>query len=264
MSRFPFVEASDPDFEAGRLRYVTVRSSALGRRADLSLFVPPGVGSRRGVPLVILLHGIHGSHWSWALKGGAHKTALEMIRSEEIGPIVLAMPSDGLFGSGSGYLPLASGDAERWIVDEVPAIADEIVDCIDANSPRYLAGMSMGGFGALRIGAKHPGRFAGVSAHSPITKLEQLVALVEDPPAAFALPDGEPTDVLTWIERNRDALPRIRFDCGRSDELIGASRELHEALDERGIAHVYEEFGGGHTWDYWRDHLQQTLKFVDP
>ncbi|HVX98096.1 MAG TPA: esterase family protein, partial [Polyangia bacterium] len=72
MSETPFatVELSDPRFERDSLRFVTVKSAALGRRADLSVFVP--TGGSDPMPLVILLHGVNGSAWSWSLKGGAH------------------------------------------------------------------------------------------------------------------------------------------------------------------------------------------------
>ena len=66
MSETPFatVELSDPRFERDGLRVVTVKSAALGRRGDVSVYVPPG-GSEP-LPLVILLHGVNGSHWSWS------------------------------------------------------------------------------------------------------------------------------------------------------------------------------------------------------
>ena len=94
---FRTVEISDPDLESDGLRWMTVKSAALRRRTDLSLWVPEE-GRGRAMPLVVLLHGVYGSHWAWALKGAAHRTAAALIRSGEIPPMVLAMPSDGLWG----------------------------------------------------------------------------------------------------------------------------------------------------------------------
>ena len=99
---FRTLEVSDERFEFDGLRFVTVKSPSLGQRADLTLFVPPQAQGRGQVPVVILLHGIYGSHWAWALKGGAHRTAARMITAGELPPMVLAMPSDGLWGEGSG------------------------------------------------------------------------------------------------------------------------------------------------------------------
>src|SRR5438128_2173899 len=113
--RFRTIEVADPRFVRDGLVPVTFKSPALHARADMTLFVPPGVENTRDVPLVILLHGVYGSHWAWALKGGAHRTAARLIESREIPPMVLAMPSDGLWGDGSGYVRHGSGaDYDRY------------------------------------------------------------------------------------------------------------------------------------------------------
>src|SRR5215831_11936317 len=147
-SGFRTIEISDPRFELEGLRWVTAKSSALRQRADLTLFVPGQVASAHEMPLVILLHGVYGSHWAWALKGGAHRTAARLINNGEIPPVVLAMPSDGLWGDGSGYLRHPTQDFERWVIEEVPAAASEFVPGVGVRGPLFISGLSMGGFGA--------------------------------------------------------------------------------------------------------------------
>src|SRR5579864_4091332 len=144
-SDFRTVEISEPRFEADGLRWITVKSRAVGHRADITLFVPKESAGLTAVPLVILLHGVYGSHWAWTLKGGAHRTAARLIATGEIPPMVLAMPSDGLWGDGSGYLPHMDGDFERWIVDEVPAAARAAAPAVGEGSPLFINGLSMGG-----------------------------------------------------------------------------------------------------------------------
>src|SRR3546814_7749849 len=90
MTDFRTVELSDPGIDPTGLRFMTVKSAALGARADISLFVPDCVAGLADVPIVILLHGVYGSHWAWALKGGAHLTAQRLIDEETIPPLVLA------------------------------------------------------------------------------------------------------------------------------------------------------------------------------
>jgi putative tributyrin esterase len=260
-ARFRTVELSDPRFERDGLRFATVKSPALGRRADVSVWAPPLDGSSAPLPLVLLLHGVYGSHWSWALHGGAHLTAGRLIEAGEIPPLALAMPSDGLWGDGSGYVPHADADYERWIVDEVPAVAALADARVTRASPLLIGGLSMGGFGALRLGAKYAPRFAGISAHSAVTTIARLRDAVEEPLEGlpgFGAPDGT---ALHWLEANAPRLPPLRFDCGSSDGLLAGNRALHAALDARGIAHRYEEFPGGHDWPYWKLHLTDTLRF---
>src|SRR5262249_27299910 len=133
------------------------------------------------IPLVILLHGVYGSHWAWALKGGAHRTAARMIDKRELPAMVLAMPSDGLWGDGSGYLPHRHENFERWIVDEVPAAVREAVPSVTEASPVFINGLSMGGFGALRLAAKYPRKFRAAGGHSSITHFSQFKLFVEEP-----------------------------------------------------------------------------------
>lgn len=266
MSAFRTIEISDPAYESEGLRHVTVKSGALGRRADVTLWFPPGFEagspSAGNAPAVILLHGVYGSHWAWALKGGAHRTAAEMIGRGELPPMILAMPSDGLWGDGSGYVPHASGaDHERWIAEEVPRIVN-LASGIDeeARRPLFIAGLSMGGYGALRLAALYPDRFGAVSAHSSITKLAGISGFIEEPPTGFAAPP-ETEDIIDCITAGRARMGPVRFDCGLSDPLLAANRELHERLADRGIEHTYEEFPGGHEWSYWSEHLRDTFLF---
>jgi len=119
MSRFRTTEISDPQYERGNLRFLTVNSPALKGRGDISLFLPDGWEEMQDLPLLTLMHGVYGSHWAWPFKGGAHVTAREMIAGREIRPLAIAMPSDGLWCDGSGYLAHKAADYEAWIVDKV-------------------------------------------------------------------------------------------------------------------------------------------------
>ena len=79
--RFRSVEISDPRFEREGLRLVTVKSPALRRRGDVAVWSPPLDAGQAPLPLVILLHGVYGSAWSWPLQGGAHLTAARLVEA---------------------------------------------------------------------------------------------------------------------------------------------------------------------------------------
>lgn len=260
-TRFATIDFSDPVYEWDHLRFITFKSPALKGRGDMTLFIPPASESATRLPLVILLHGVYGSHWNWALKGGAHRTAQEMIGWGEIPPMILVMPSDGLWGDGSGYIPHITTDYAAWIVDDVIDCVQATVPQTDANSPVFISGLSMGGFGALYLGAKFPGRFAGISAHSSITHYDQFEIFSRQPMSTYQITDEQDKSVLFWLLKNREQLPPLRFDCGVSDLLIDYNRELHQALQKHGLDHMYEEFPGGHSWEYWGKHLRDSLRF---
>jgi putative tributyrin esterase len=257
---FRTLEVSDPALAPPGLRFVTVKSAALGQRADVLLYVPPQAEGRRDVPLVLLLHGVYGSHWAWAFQGSAHLTAQRLIDAGAIPPMVLAMPSDGLWGDGSGYVRHAQQDFERWIVDEVPAAARAACAACSEASPLLIAGLSMGGFGALRLAGRHPQRFVAAAGHSSITEASQIDVLLAETRSGWA---DAPEDqrVLDALRSARAPLPPLRFDCGRDDPFIAANRQLHADLRACCIAHDYAEHEGGHGWDYWSLHLEDTLRF---
>lgn len=257
---FRTVERSDSAIDMHGLEFVTVKSAALGRRADATLFVPPQARGVDDLPIVLLLHGVYGSHWAWALKGAAHLTAARLIAEGTLPPVALLMPSDGLAGDGSGYAAHASEDAEKWIVDEAPALARAVAPGCTEHSPLLIAGLSMGGFGALRLAGKYPQRFAAAAAHSAVTDAAQLDALIAESRADWSAAPAD-TSVLAALTGATAPLPPIRFDCGREDTLIEANRALHRALSAAGVAHCYAENDGGHDWTYWTRALADTLRF---
>ncbi len=251
---------SDPTLAPDGLHFVAVKSAALGQRADITVFVPRQAAGLHDVPVVLLLHGVYGSHWAWAFKGGAHLTAQRLIDGGEIPPLVLAMPSDGLWGDGSGYVVHAGQDFERWIVDEVPAAARAVCPACSEASPLFIAGLSMGGFGALRLAGRHPRRFVAAAGHSSVTEAAQLDALMAETRAGWAAAPVD-THVIASLRDAQGPLPALRFDCGRDDPFIDANRQLHADLQAAGIAHEFAEHDGDHSWTYWAQHLEDTLRF---
>ena len=261
-SQFRTLRISDPRFESYGLRFVTVKSKHLGRRGNVVLFIPKEINSHNNIPVHILLHGVYGSASSWAMQAGAHKTTQRLIQDGKIKPCILAMPSDGLWGDGSGYISHEYESYEKWIVEDVPALVKEVIGEKIKLGPYSIAGLSMGGYGALLLGAKYHNLFEAISAHSAITKWEGLQPFVEENIHMINNPNGH-QDVVNQIIQHKDHLPSLRFDCGLEDDLLEPNRLLHRQLEEANIPHIYEEFSGGHEWPYWEAHLEETLLFFD-
>jgi len=259
-SKFRTTEVSDPQFESNNLRFITVKTNNLKGRGDICVFVPP-VENAKDLPLVILLHGVYGSAWVWSQKTGVHLTAWEMIENREIPPMVIAMPSDGLWGDGSGYLTHNQREFEKWIVEDVPIAVIENIPAVSTTSELFISGLSMGGFGALRLGIKYSNKFKAISAHSAITDIAQMPLFVEEATENYEQDDELENSVLGVYEKYGSALPRLRFDCGSEDKLISFNRELHRAFEKRQIAHIYEEFPGRHEWSYWGENIKKSLLF---
>lgn len=254
------LELSDARFSPPGWRYASALSPHLKGRGDVLFWAPPK--ARGPLPLLILLHGAWSSHWAWALKGGAIAQAQRLIRQGRIRPLALALPTDGNSGEGSLYAPRKDGrDAGAWVAEEVPALAARVLPGT-RGTRRYLAGLSMGGFGALRLAAAYPGRFSGVAAHSALINADEVHL---DPRwgdlKALAL-RGPRRRLLPWLKA-APSLPPLRFDCGRQDAFFKANVRLHADLERAGIAHRFRPLAGGHTWPYWRARLAEDLLYFD-
>ena len=260
--RFRTIKVSDPRFESDNLRYITVKTPNLKGRGSMCVFVPNGAIETH-LPIVILLHGVYGSANSWSQMAGAHRTAQRMIDAGRIRPMILTMPSDGLWGDGSAYLPHHGLNFEKWIVEDVPDAVMEGIPQAKKSKQLFISGLSMGGFGALRLGAKYPEKFTAISGLSSITNLDQMPLFVEEPLEDYHQNDPLDESVFLTIKKNQDRLPPVRFDCGSNDLLIEHNRLLHAQLVAENILHTYEEFEGKHEWSYWEEHLVDTLLFFD-
>lgn len=259
---FRTTEISDPRFESDNLRFITVKTENLKGRGDICVFVPP-LENTKNLPLVILLHGVYGSAWVWTQKAGVHRLAWEMMQKGTIKPMVIAMPSDGMWGDGSGYLSHNQKDFEKWIVDDVPKAVEQNIPQVSSKSDVFISGLSMGGFGALRLGIKYSEKFKAISAHSAITDIEQMPLFVEEAMYNYTQIPKEESSIIDIVKTQNGDLPRIRFDCGREDDLLEANRTLSKKLSESKIEHTYQEFKGGHEWSYWEEHIADTLHFFN-
>ncbi len=262
MSSFRTIELSDGPYEQDGLRFLTVKTDTLKGRGDICLYVPEVATTVTNLPIYILLHGVYGSAWIWALKGGAHHTAKRLMEAGEIAPAIIAMPSDGLWGDGSGYLAHQEKDFAHWIVSDVPKAVMENIPQAGPQSKICLGGLSMGGYGALHLGSSHPDTFQAISAHSAITTFDGMANFVEEPLTSYPL-KYQKTDVIDKLRSAKEKLPPFRFDCGTEDDLLFDNRSLHRQLKELEIPHSYQEFKGGHEWPYWQKNVAHSLRFFD-
>src|ERR1700748_3823264 len=140
MPKFRTIEISDPQFERNNLRFITVKTPNLKGRGGICVYVPPGTKQTDTLPIVILLHGVYGSAWNWPMSAGVHLRVDELIKKGELPPMILAMPSDGLWGDGSGYLPHNGYNFEKWIAEDVPAAVRETIKGAKPESPMFISG----------------------------------------------------------------------------------------------------------------------------
>ncbi|MDJ0922874.1 MAG: alpha/beta hydrolase-fold protein [Henriciella sp.] len=261
MNRFRTIEISNPAYTPPNIHFITVQAPALGRRGDMLVYCDPSTAP--DAPVIILLHGVYGSAWAWLFAGGVH-TVYERLRAQEgLSEFVLVMPSDGLAEDGSGYFNRDDAQYRNWIVEDVRSAALNVFASVTDQSRVYLTGLSMGGYGALRLGALHPDVFTAMSAHSPITRLGDFDHFTQDPPNRALQEDAQTLDLIPLLTSDPDRLPPFRFDCGRSDILFKSCQSLSQGLRAAGMAHQFDTPGGGHDWTYWHENIARSFRFFD-
>jgi putative tributyrin esterase len=241
---------------------LTAFSASLNRRADLSLYAPRGWEDDLELPLVTLLHGVYGSHWAWARNGLAHMTLQSLVDRGQIRPVVLAMPSDGLIGIGSGYTSRPGADAQSWILDEVPELARYRYPRVGLTG-MAIAGLSMGGWGALRLAAYRPRQYQAAVGMSPITRWDDVAGYASEQQRSDHSYPIEDPDLADLLVARRAGLPPLRITCGSNDALAEDVRTLHRVLESAGVEHEYAETEGGHEWSVWVRELASSLIFID-
>lgn len=220
-------------------------SEALGTRTTYNVIVPDeGEGP---FPVLMQLHGLNDDSNDWLLRSNLMRYVADL-------PLIVVLPNGGT----SGYLNWKTSGRlhkhryEDFLTTDIPNHLRRNFHVADG--PWAIGGLSMGGYGAIRLGMKYPDRFCSIWGHSSAFHIDEMVdpALVEN---------VEDASVYRHAEAlvNREQRPEISFDCGTGDELLEHNRRFHEHLQSLGVEHHYAEFEGGHTWEYWDLHVQTAL-----
>lgn len=241
-------------------------SNIICRNMNCSVILPERATT--AVPTLWLLHGMHDNHTVWM-----RNTSIERYAAER--GIAVVMPDGEL----SNYADMAHG--HRFY----SAIAGELFDLMGGFfnlSPRrednWIAGNSMGGGGALKIGLANPDKFSAIGCLSagdtvfpfPGTKpgddpeIDALLYRVYDGREI----EGTEEDVLGSAKKIlADGLPtpRIFHAIGKDDFLLESAhrtRDFFTALDRNPFAYTYIEDEGAHNWAYWDKHITDFLDFA--
>jgi putative tributyrin esterase len=243
------------------------QSAALNARRVYRLLLPDP-RPEGNLPLLILLHGVHGSEIDWTEQGDVSQTMKALLGEEQIGPMAILMPSDGLTAIGTGYLNWDVGSPhgyENYLLDDLIPHVEQKWTVGGSKERRAISGLSMGGYAAIRMAFAQSDQFASASSLSGFFDVRELGELIgsEDYEQIFQTDEQrmEAVSPLTMAIPSTDDLPKIIFDCGVDDSYIHMNRQLHDRLYGIGAPHSYMEHPGAHTWEYWRKHIQSHLIF---
>lgn len=233
-------------------------SPTLGKQVGSYVLLPDG--GKPPFATFYLLHGMSDDYTIWL-----RRTNIERYLGDL--PLMIVMP-DGFRGfytnanEGAAYATYMARDLINAIERNFPAKP--------TRSARCIGGLSMGGYGALRLALGYPDLFASANSHSGAVlagtqKWEKHDRL---DPTEFRrvfgrTPAGSEHDLLMLAKRCKTVgrMPKLRIDCGTEDFLLQDNRGFDRKLTAMGIGHEYDEYPGAHNWDYWDLHIRTALEF---
>lgn len=268
--------AASPPAAATTLECSSIPSAILGRSVNACVALPADYNSSASTryPTLYFLHGLFENERSWSERGG-QQALDDLLTRRELGEFLVVLPDGGK----TFYVNSLDG-RERYedffIQELVPAI-DHRYRTIADPAARGISGTSMGGYGALHLGMRHPELFGSASAHSAalLPKFPNPVpgegrwgfyARVLQGPFGSPLDEAywEVNNPLTLAERpERFASLKLYFDCGDHDRygFEEGAQLLDRTLTAKGFPHDFALRPGGHGWSYLTQYLRFSLLF---
>jgi len=238
---------------------------------DKFIFAPPGTvpAEKKPFKTLYLLHGIFGNCTDW-LSG----TRIQDLANDH--NLAVIMPS----GDNSFYVdrPETGNLYGEFIGRELVEFTRDLFPLSREREDTFIAGLSMGGFGAVRNGLKYHETFGYVAGLSSGFILENAIHSNDDEPIFFRRrsyyeaifgsmdtvmeTDNNPKYILKQLVESGADIPNLYLSCGTEDFLLEANRDYNKYLNELGIEHDYVEGPGAHDWEYWSEYIEKLMHWL--
>ena len=240
-------------------------SQSLGMQAEAYVVMPQkatsgeigisGKSDDDAYKCLYLLHGLSDDHSIWL-----RRTSIERYAADY--GICVVMPCGGR----SFYTDMKYGMKYfTYITEELPRVVREFFKVSDKREDTYIAGLSMGGYGALKSALKRPDVFCAGAGLSSVTDIrnsmfyETLVPVFGE---GYVIPDDE--DLFCLATKTNTAIdkPRIYMGVGTEDFLYRDNIKLREHFKTLDYDYTYRESKGVHSWAFWDEYIQYVLKWM--
>ncbi|MFC1840882.1 alpha/beta hydrolase [Thermodesulfobacteriota bacterium] len=230
-----------PDIPNGKLETITYNSKSIGVDRKAVVYTPPNYDSNKKYPVLYLMHGIGGNETHWTTLCAANTILDNLIADKKAVPMIIVMPN----GRATAEPPSSNFMADfNYYANLEPDLLNDLKPYIESRysvksdrEHQALTGLSMGGGQGLNFGINNTDKFAWVGGFSSAPNLQQ------------------PNVLIPKIQKAKDKLKLLWIGCGDKDNLITGSWNLHKALDEAGIDHVWYLDDGVHEVPVWNNNL---------
>ncbi len=242
-------------------------SEVLGINTSMTVLLPQRAGGQIGLegarrdrtPVLYLLHGLTDDDTIWT-----RRTSIERYASELGLAVVMPQVGKSFYCDEVHGLPYWT-----YLSHELPALVNASFDVSSRREDTFVAGLSMGGYGAFKWALRQPWRFAAAAALSGSLDIAKPEREANYPHLFTTIwgddrrPASTDDDLLTLVGRSDPAeLPALWVGCGTEDGLIADSHRFLHATHERGVPVTYEFPPGEHEWGLWDDQIRRVLDWL--
>jgi len=289
----------------GSVRGDAVYSQALGVRKHFMIYLPASYERNPGrrYPVAYYLHGLSGNETDWLSRAAIDNVA-DSLASTGLPEAIIVMPDgdDSWYASPNALMPydvcrdsIRSESPERGCVRSAryaDYIVRDLVGYVDAHyrtradrAHRGIGGLSMGGYGAVKLALQYPDVFAAAASHSGVlsprligptpfrlpptyaANADTLLRLKLPAPTVFGgnlslWADNDPAVLAAQLMKSGGPMPAIYMDVGSSDPFLHENQAFDFELRRLGIQHEYHEYPGTHNWRFWSTHVPQSLAWM--
>lgn len=249
---------------------VDLQSKLLGRTVTYQVLIPIqyhyGDNEKKLFPAIYLLHGVSGNSNNWL-----QKTSIARYANPLDVFVVMVEGGDGWY-TDSATVP--QDKYESYILQELIPDVERRYRLQKSRAGRAIAGLSMGGYGAIKFGLKYPdmfilaGSMSGAFDAPSWVEKELKPGVIRDSVLKVFGPADSPTRktndifklVREWPADKIASLPYFYFDSGTDDLFFKENRDLAHLLAEKKIPHEYRELPGNHSWTYWNRQLEEIVR----
>lgn len=234
-----------------------IHAETLGQDTTVEVALPNGTTPP---PVLYLLHGLSDDQSGWM-----RRTSIERYVRER--GLAVVMPCGGR----SFYCNMTDG-TRYWdyVSEELPSFIEHTFQVATGRQNTFVAGLSMGGYGALKLALKHPERYAAAATLSGAFFQEWLQQQCPDLYAAdfgdrSMVFRGSPHDPFVWaneLVKGGASAPKLYMVAGTEDWLYAQSVELREHLEKLGLEVTWVSAPGNHNWEFWDCHIQAILDWL--
>ncbi len=235
-------------------------SETLGMDTSVNVVLPEGVSGK--FKTLYLLHGLSDNYSNWVRRSSIERYACEK-------GIAVIMPDGGR----SFYTDMAYGPRYyTYIAQELPKICRSFFNISDNRDDTFVAGLSMGGYGAFKLALKNPDKYCGAASLSGVLDIEAamkrnaswkdeaILILGENP--SLENSSENLFYLLKELDKTHCKKPRLYQACGTEDFLYEENVSFRRVVATSDIEHFYEEGPGDHSWEFWDTYIRKAIDFL--